>query len=494
MSSELFSEENIISQPSTIKLSLYVHQLMNIRKMINLESSEFTKVGFLSDMTGYGKTLTMLGFISANTTKNENGRLKKITLNHGNDWIKNIEEKYYEETTTNLLITTNVLIKQWEKELEYTGLKYYVIMKQKDMENIQTELYDIILLNVNLFSVFYIKFGEYFWERIIIDEPQIIKNIPFDKVLNTNFLWFVTATPYDTILKYKKIFNTGLEEKIIVKNSKEFLSESIVMPTIEYTSHNINEPIMNICKNLLSAHQYEVLMSGNYELLFQMLGYKKMDMKNVVEVLMKKFQNFKNIDERQRKINELQKKLSEVCEYECPICTENLNGEIVITSCCHNFFCKKCLLPILLEKGMCPLCRGSLEIFNFETIQSHPSKKICVKTKYQILDEIFQKVSNKIILYSENSDIINYIKTITEIPVYTLSGKTEEKIRSLESYKSNEKAILFLDSILYTSGINLECTTDIIISHYVSESIELQIIGRAYRLGRKNGLNIHKML
>ena len=51
------------------------------------------------------------------------------------------------------------------------------------------------------------------------------------------------------------------------------------------------------------------------------------------------------------------------------------------------------------------------------------------------------------------------------------------------------------DSIAFSSGIDLPETTDIILYHKMSnKNIEIQVLGRALRLGRKEPLYLHRLL
>ena len=62
-----------VSQPPNVKVTLFPHQLTSIYNMEKLESNndivtddiiKNTKIGINADMTGYGKTLAMIGLIA----------------------------------------------------------------------------------------------------------------------------------------------------------------------------------------------------------------------------------------------------------------------------------------------------------------------------------------------------------------------------------------------------------------------------------------------
>ena len=46
----------------------------------------------------------------------------------------------------------------------------------------------------------------------------------------------------------------------------------------------------------------------------------------------------------------------------------------------------------------------------------------------------------------------------------------------------------------YGSGLNLQMTTNIVMFHKMDENTNIQIIGRAQRIGRTSQLIIHKLL
>ena len=68
-----FSNIPLVSQPRNLNVTLYQHQLASIYKMEKLEldnlieisNNKFkkTKVGINADITGHGKTLSMVGLI-----------------------------------------------------------------------------------------------------------------------------------------------------------------------------------------------------------------------------------------------------------------------------------------------------------------------------------------------------------------------------------------------------------------------------------------------
>lgn len=105
----------------------------------------------------------------------------------------------------------------------------------------------------------------------------------------------------------------------------------------------------------------------------------------------------------------------------------------------------------------------------------------------------------KIILFSNYDkildDVIHRLK-YNDFKFWKLSGTHISLNRIVEEFKNyNDNCILIINSIKYSSGINLQCATDIILAHYISDNnIITQILGRALRLHRKNELNVWYMV
>ena len=76
---------------------------------------------------------------------------------------------------------------------------------------------------------------------------------------------------------------------------------------------------------------------------------------------------------------------------------------------------------------------------------------------------------------------------------YSVSGTTNTVNKRVREYKSNEDGsadCLLLNAEFCASGLNLENTTDIIITHKMTSDKLTQLEGRGQRPGRKGKLNI----
>ena len=75
-----------------------------------------------------------------------------------------------------------------------------------------------------------------------------------------------------------------------------------------------------------------------------------------------------------------------------------------------------------------------------------------------------------------------------------LKGNKHRIQNTINDYKNGFIKVLLVNIYNYGSGLNLECSTDIIMFHKFDKLIESQVIGRAQRCGRKTSLNIHYLL
>ena len=159
--------------------------------------------GILADKVGSGKTFETMGLIAYGQIPKERDRIISssiFTVTKYKDLQKAIK--------TNLIIVPHNIITQWETTFKYSTLLTFVISKRVDIdylefdENIFDEqkpsedadynetncvpYYDCIIVSSTMFDIFYDKFINIKWARIIIDEIVSIKlptNLEFKCIL-----------------------------------------------------------------------------------------------------------------------------------------------------------------------------------------------------------------------------------------------------------------------------------------------------------------------
>ena len=78
-----------------------------------------------------------------------------------------------------------------------------------------------------------------------------------------------------------------------------------------------------------------------------------------------------------------------------------------------------------------------------------------------------------------------------DINCSVLKGSMATIEKRINEFKNGKIKVLLMNSESYCAGMNLQCTTDVIIYHNLNSDIEKQAIGRAQRIGRTSKLNVH---
>lgn len=488
---------NQVTQPLKIKVGLYPHQLTSIYNMKQLERKEIIsnesiyinhKIGFLSDKTGYGKTLSMLGLVASDEkTVSDQCTIHKIK--HGNNFFNYYTMSKTKNVSTSLVIVRPELISHWETELKKTDLSYFTVIKQTDID---IENYDIVLCSSKIFSYFFNLWNNIEWKRVVIDEPMTMKlkktDIPF-----SSFYWFITHTPYEMLSKKCSSFFDnilqGVEDYdmlkcVIVKNDDEYIEQSFSMPQTSHTIHHYSHNFAKALDGVVSQCVMELIQSSNYETAVKHLNTNKDDILSSLKE--------KNVDLYNTVVNRL-------VECVCPICTDSLKSPVIFT-CCYNVYCDGCVSEWLRMKKSCPLCREDItmeKIIELSGPSSGNEKREVTPSLLKTREEIFKnliKTCKKTIVFCNYDESFRIIKKILEhenIKYGTLKGKREARTKVIEDYIRGEIPVILLNSLYNGSGLELQNTTDIILYHDMNEYTKVQAIGRANRIGRTSNLNVH---
>jgi SNF2 family DNA or RNA helicase len=543
-----FTRIPMVSQPHQINVSLYPHQLASIYKMEKLETdnniikegyTKSTKIGINADMSGFGKTLSMLGLIARDKMEwdIELPYVFETIISEAKSRIKNYFVSRYDKLPTTLILVSNSIIGQWEKELEKTTLKYTVIKNCKNLEVVRAEENDVVVvtpLHYNKLVTMYYKFA---WKRFIYDEPGHLK-VSGMREVHAGFYWFVTATPEEILGQHKFCKGNFMRDilvniydpdcfitDLIIKNNPEFIKASFEMPETKYIYHKCYQPLYNVIERFVSQSVRTMIEAGNIEGAIDALGGTKTS--NIVELIKsKKMEEIFEIDSKiniytlredpikinqwlqkkeriEEQIKEIENKYNEMIHSECNICAEALSSPVLETNC-QNLFCGKCLFKWLERKNTCPLCRSVIDLKNLIYISSsseesknveEKEKEIKKMTKIEkIIDIIKSKPEGKFLVFSDYDNTFYPICDAlrdNEIEFVQVKGAIKTREKNLDSFRDGNVPVIFLNSTTDGSGINLTESTDIILCHQMDKSTEKQIIGRALRIGRKEPLSVH---
>jgi hypothetical protein len=541
---ELYEEFPIVPQPKRINLPLYRHQLTSIYNMEKLEANcrikicnleELnTRIGILSDLTGYGKTFSILGLIERDEMKISIEYPFVITSVQGNPLINKQKVSLYTVINSNLIVLNQSLLNQWEIEIRKTGISYYLINSKKAVDEVKPNEYEIILCNCTMYPYLISRFRKWCWKRLILDEPLTLKLIDFNNFA-FGFIWLITATPYEIIMQpknnyiYPELFskNEDLLQAVILRNPDEYVRKSFQMPESIHQYHSSYDPIGKILEGIVSPVLHEMIIAGNIkeairylggtstsESLFYLVKDKKMkkisELDNqILNLEPEDVDSLKKLKEKKenilKQVNQMIERLNLEINSECIICNGE-NKKPIFLPCCQNLICSECILTWICNKPNCPLCRNEIKKDDLVIITDKKEDKDYVQTlktgkkitKPQIISELIKsKEGSKFIIFSNFDESFLPVKLILDeekISYCEIKGGKDIRAKNLASFKNNEVSVLFLNSKNNAAGINLQETTDIILYHNMSDYCETQILGRANRIGRTQPLFVHHLI
>jgi hypothetical protein len=548
---EDFTNIKLVNQPSDLKVKLYPHQLATIYKMEDFENSNIiydgnciidTKIGVNANITGYGKTLEMIGLIVRDKMEWDLETpfvFERIDVLSKNRIKKSYISRFEKLPTTLVLLTPNI-VGQWVEELKNTSLKYDIIIKKKDIENVKVQDFDIILTIPSVYNMLISNYSNYAWKRFIFDEPGHSK-VPSMKEIYANFYWLVTATPDSITSLHRKCEGSFMKEllnyrwtdfetqfsNVIIRHNPEFIKASFNMPKTFHYYHECYQLLYNAIKNFVNPKIKTMIEAGNISGAIICLGGEITD--NIFDVIKRKKQeelleietkiqiytlrNYEEgisewVDKKIKiinQINDIENKFKNILNEPCPICLEKLDKPLLEPNC-QNIFCGSCIFKWIEKKNNCPLCRNVVDTSKLVYIKENKlenklehkleiSKKMLSKPE-KIIDIINSNHDGRFLLFSDEQESFTFISKILSdynILFVEIKGHIKTIEKNLEYFRSGKIKVLFLNSNTSAAGINLQETTDIILYHKMSINNENQIIGRANRIGRVKDLNVHHL-
>jgi SNF2 family DNA or RNA helicase len=205
------------------------------------------------------------------------------------------------------------------------------------------------------------------------------------------------------------------------------------------------------------------------------------------------------------RIETIEKRMTEVDTTNCPICYSDIETPSM-TPCCKNLFCFVCLCESLKRQPVCPLCRTGIASLNEVRVINKNANQIELPHNQQQqqrtkVEEFIHFVSvnpkAKVLLFSGyDASFFQLTSEMTHrnISFTTINGSTARVSKIISEFDEGNYRVLLLNSRHVGSGLNIICATDVFLFHKMSSEMEKQIIGRAYRMGRKNQLNVHHLL
>jgi SNF2 family DNA or RNA helicase len=528
-------ENNIVTHPENWRVTLHHHQLVSIHDMEKFEECQgmylsdnvylHTKLGILADITGYGKTLSVLGLISRDRMKWEKNVYEVKNCKGTQDvYIEKVSLRKPIDTT--LIVVPLALVEHWRMEASKTNISVHVVETKKHCEDLEPEQHRLVLCSSANYTTMMAVHSRVAWKRIVFDEPHTMVGLSTKAELCSNFVWLVTATPSEIFKRLKRsMFSSIIPDSeeifndIIVKNRDEVVMSSFEMPGVVHRSYESFHPLSYILKGYVSGVIQEMIEAGNIRGALYALGYSRREERNVCDIIQERCQKkisllsaqvelaetdteraklTMKVQEQSERIKDMINRSQECLGSDCCLCQDKM-VEPIMMLCCQNILCTPCHIKWSAGATTCPYCRQAMSMKSLVIVDRPVATKHTIRTRPQIVMDIMSEKyeTGRFILYSNHDESFSTLKELFSERGWTwndMKGKKESKDRSLTSFREGETRVLLLNSQVNSSGFNLPETTDIIFYHKVSDSIELQVLGRALRMNRTLPLTVHHIL
>jgi hypothetical protein len=315
----------------------------------------------------------------------------------------------------------------------------------------------------------------------------------------------------------------------IIKNSDSFLDVSVSLPPCNRTAIECYAPIQQqIVQAILPQTTQDMLHAGDIQGAIQSLGissrtvmtlpqavcfhkqkelarlerklkYKSEEEYDTVAVRESVLSNIQiKIDTCKREISSIETRMGSISKDSCSICFESPTNACV-SPCCGKPFCGGCILTWMNSNSSCPMCRSEFSVSSLISINSVdiPSNNIPSK-KEAVLHILEENPNGQFLIFSRYDNSFQALKKdIEDLLSYntaTICGNKHVIGKILDDFKSKELRVLFLNSKTMGAGMNIQTATHVILLHKMTDEEERQIMGRAYRMGRTEPLEVFQLL
>ena len=354
------------------------------------------------------------------------------------------------------------------------------IFRKNMYNNVSNE---IILPKININNVFLqLNINE----RLIYDSELSLKEYVNEDILRQiccDITMDYTDEKYMNINDFKRIIISKFEDNYEYENNK-----------LDY--YNL------INSNLLKSNNYNSFLKKfvhNNEKIKKLNSFN--NKKEALKYLTELIEEQKNITNNQNKrLNFIKNQIND--EKKCPTCLDIINEDeenYCILPCGH-IFCKICNEILISQKKSnfcCSICRKNTDIDNIYTITKNNELKHNYSSKINKLIEIINELNDKVIVYSQYDKILLKLNKIFQIE--SIDNILFKDSYDIERFKIDSK-VLLLSSNKNSCGIDLSFVKNLIIFEPIKGSsnfmkdVEKQIIGRIYRIGQLNEINIYSLI
>jgi SNF2 family DNA or RNA helicase len=317
----------------------------------------------------------------------------------------------------------------------------------------------------------------------------------------------------------------------VIKNDIHFVKHSFKMPEVKEIRHVCHNPrVLNVLSGYIDDEVKTMIGAGDIRGAINRLGGGVTTETNLFEIVAKR-QNEKlaqarfsltfwtnrtntkemetwnkKVKEIEKNIEELEEKYKNILKDDCSICYSTISNPVLLP-CCQNIFCGGCIMTWFNTTKTCPMCRSDINIKEMVYVHSGTQEKeiaVVEKPKEQVVSKpqavlniIKSDLTKKYLIFSMYDESFMQIRRELmshHLDYVEISGSKATRDSKIKKFKDNRVNIVFLNSRFNGAGINLEMATGVILYHEMPSSIEEQVIGRALRIGRKDGLTVHRLV
>ena len=276
--------------------------------------------------------------------------------------------------------------------------------------------------------------------------------------------------------------------------------------TMKFQTVNLED----VKKNLLDTHQHNVTTYTHKLTLldpknqsYHMLKKKYQDIVSQSSYIL---QTLKNLDKEDE---------TKVEDNECSICMDTITDPALLS--CGHIFCYDCIEHFTNSCKKCPLCKLDLtdKIVRVKSVHSQTEKKDELEEKYgvktgfliKLVRKILADSNNKIIIFSQYDFMLNLVSeslSSNGVANSFVKGNVHQRVKAIEKFKGlrlneDENKVIMLSLKNSASGTHLVEANHIIFiepidkTKDVVQDIENQAVARAFRIGQKNEVKIHRL-
>lgn len=360
---------------------------------------------------------------------------------------------------------------------------------------------------------------------------------------------YVYINPYIRSHYLYSLYDTGndFRFKLLVKCASEFIKQSTEIPEPTETIIRCKGiASQKLVQDFIPEEVNQMLHAGDVEGALEKLGVRGENPENLIEAV--KLAKKKELDKldadlkaihiriyaeehtKQAAIKRVEEKIASLKEQmsnfeervgnykdeSCGICYDNPIAP-ALTPCCSQIFCTECVVKSVKKFKGCPMCRhtpfsiknmhylveggaeGESEENTFvkEGEGEGKGEPVIYKKDEMLIKILTENPQGKFLVFSRYDNPFSTIEKRIEkegITVNQLKGTKNTITSRIKKFSEGKIKALLLNSDYAGAGLNIVATTHIILWHAMTLEEEKQIIGRALRLGRKETVQVIKLI